>query len=288
MNEFEVLSPGPLAVVVDAGRPGYAALGVSGSGAADRGAYRLGQRLLGQGYDAAALEVTLGSLAVRSTGLVWIALTGADAAATIDGRPIGHGAAVVLRPGQVLRLGHPARGLRTYLSVRGGFAMPAVLGSRSTDLLSGLGPPPLRRGDRLPIGPALGELAFSPVDFAVSAPIAGDPQRLATGPGPRIDWFTDPAALTGTTWTVSADSNRIGVRLEGPGIDRAPGHRGELPSEPLVPGSIQIPPNGQPVVFLADHPVTGGYPVIGVLTSAAVDLIAQARPGERVGFRFTT
>ncbi|WP_026927537.1 biotin-dependent carboxyltransferase family protein [Granulicoccus phenolivorans] len=286
MTEFDVLATGPLTVLCDLGRPGYATVGVSPSGAADRGAYRLGQRLLGQSYDAAALEVTLGGLSVRSSGLVWVALTGAETGATVDGRPVAAGAPFVLQPGQLLRLGRPRAGLRTYLSVRGGFGVPAVLGSRSTDLLSGLGPPPVRRGDRLPIGPVPAELAFAPVDFAVTAPARPEPTELATGPGPRLDWFADPTQLTRTRWTVSSDSNRVGVRLQGTALRRDPAHLGELPSEPLVRGAIQVPPSGQPVVFLADHPVTGGYPVIGVLTPEATDLIAQARPGDLVGFRF--
>lgn len=283
---FEVIATGPLAIFVDAGRPGFASVGVSGSGAADRAAYQLGQRLLGQGYHAAALEVTFGGLALRATALAWVALTGADAQATLDGRPVGHGAAFVIAPGQELRLGMPERGLRTYVSVRGGFGAEPVLGSRSTDVLSGLGPPALRPGDLLSAGPVPAELDFTPVDFA--APTSPQPATpvLDVIRGPRDDWFADPTRLVDATWEVTSESNRVGVRLSGRVLDRHRNHRGELPSEPMVRGSIQVPPSGQPVVFLADHPVTGGYPVIGVLTPAATDLMAQARPGDEIRFRW--
>lgn len=285
---FEVLATGPLTLFCDDGRPGFANVGVSRSGAADRAAYQLGQRLLGQGYHAAALEVTFGGLVLRAAALAWIALTGAAADATLDGRPVGQGAAFVVAPGQELRLGMPDRGLRTYVSVRGGFEAEPVLGSRATDVLSGLGPPLLRAGDQLSIGPVPAELDFTPVDFA--APTSPPPATpvLDVIRGPRDDWFTEPAGLVDASWEVTSESNRVGVRLSGPVLDRHPDHTGELPSEPMVRGSVQVPPNGQPVVFLADHPVTGGYPVIGVLTPEATDLLAQARPGDPVRFRWFT
>ncbi|WP_425310413.1 biotin-dependent carboxyltransferase family protein [Ammonicoccus fulvus] len=283
---FEVIATGPLAIFVDAGRQGFASVGVSASGAADRSAYQLGQRLLGQGYHAAALEVTFGGLVLRATALAWVALTGADAQATLDGRPVGHGAAFVIAPGQELRLGLPERGLRTYVSVRGGFGAEPVLGSRSTDVLSGLGPPAVQPGEVLTIGPVPAELDFTPVDFAAPPSTSATPAVLDVIRGPRDDWFADPAGLVEARWEVTAESNRVGVRLSGPVLDRHQDHTGELPSEPMVRGSIQVPPSGQPLVFLADHPVTGGYPVIGVLTPASADLMAQARPGDGVRFRW--
>lgn len=284
-SRFEVLATGPLAIPCDLGRPGHAAIGVSTSGAADRSAYQLGQRLLGQGYHAAALEVMLGGLALRAKALAWVALTGADSGATLDGIPVGHGASFLIQPGQVLRLGTPTRGLRTYVSVRGGFDLPITLGSRSTDVLSGIGPKPLTAGDTLAIGPTAAELDFAPVDFAppVDTPSGAALDVIA---GPRDDWFSDGDQLTRTTWAVSAESNRVGVRLDGPAIERHPDHRGELPSEGVLRGTVQIPANGRPVVFLADHPVTGGYPAIGVLTAAATDRLAQARPGDSIRFRY--
>jgi len=280
-----VLGTGALTVLCDLGRRGFAALGVSGSGAMDRGAYRLGQRLVGQNYRVAALEVTLGGLALRSTGRAWLALTGADAKATVDGRAVGHGAPFEIHPGQELVLGVPDRGLRTYLSVRGGFDVRPVLRSRSTDVLSGLGPEPLRSGQVLRVGSAYGDWEFAPIWFAPTAfPLGPGPIELAVVPGPRDEWFDGGlAGLLTAAWVVSAQSNRVGVRLVGPVVERRSG-LGELASEPMVRGSVQIPPDGQPVVFGADHPVTGGYPVIGVLTPTASDRIAQARPGDEIRF----
>jgi biotin-dependent carboxylase-like uncharacterized protein len=168
--------------------------------------------------------------------------------------------------------------------VRGGVDVPPVLGSRSTDLLSGIGPAVLDRGVELPIGRTTA--GFPLVEVAPVRSRSGRP-ILPVVPGPRDDWFTPAAlaALTGQPWTVSPDSNRIAVRLQGPVLDRAVD--GELPSEGLLRGAIQVPPNGQPVLFLADHPVTGGYPVIAVVDEAGVDLVAQARPGDVVRFRLS-
>ncbi|GHE13874.1 5-oxoprolinase subunit C family protein [Klenkia taihuensis] len=273
---LEVLSPGPLTTVQDLGRPGLAAEGVGRSGAADRASAALANRLLGNDPSAALLEVTAGGLAVRAGTGVWVALTGARC----PGAPWA--APTWLAAGQQLRLGPPARGLRSYLAVRGGVAVPPVLGSRSTDLLSGLGPPPVAAGDVLPVGTAAG-----PWPGADVAPVAEPVGELvvALRPGPRADWFTDEAhhVLSGTAWEVTGESNRVGLRLAGPSLERV--RDGELPSEGLVRGAVQVPPSGQPVLFLADHPVTGGYPVIGYVADADVDRCAQLAPGDTLRLR---
>ncbi|SDN45087.1 biotin-dependent carboxylase uncharacterized domain-containing protein [Klenkia soli] len=272
-----VLVPGPLTTVQDLGRPGLAAQGIGRSGAADRAAAALANRLLGNRLDDAVLEVTAGGLAVRADAGVWVALTGARC----PGAP--YAAPTWLGPGQELRLGAPVRGLRSYLAVRGGIAVPPVLGSRSTDLLSGLGPPVVAAGDVLPVGRASG--AWSPVDQApVAEPVAGE-LVVAVRPGPRADWFTDDAhrALGTTAWEVTGESNRVGLRLAGPSLERC--RDGELASEGMARGALQVPPSGQPVLFLADHPVTGGYPVIGYVAEADVDGCAQLSPGQAVRFR---
>ena len=191
-SALEVLATGPLTLVQDLGRPGYAALGVSRSGAADRGAFRLGARLLAQDYTRAALEVAAGGLAVRARGPVMMALTGADAHAEVDGHGVGSGAPFELTDGQTLRLGRPTTGLRTYLSVRGGLAVPPVLGSRATDVLSGLGPPPVRVGDLLPVGPP--PARFPNVDLAPAPLPVGGRLILRAGPGPRAGWLADLGA----------------------------------------------------------------------------------------------
>jgi biotin-dependent carboxylase-like uncharacterized protein len=279
-RKLEVLATGALALVEDLGRPGLGATGVGRSGAADRGALRLANRLVANPEGAAGIEVVFGGLAVRAHGLLTVALAGAPAPADVDGRPVGHHALVVLRAGQVLRLGTPPTGLRTYLAVRGGIAVDPVLGSRSTDVLSGLGPEKLVPGAILPVGPEPDALPL--VDVAPVATPPGGDVVLRAVPGPRADFFADLAALTSTTWTASSRSDRVGMRLEGGALERA--GSGELPSEGIVRGSIQVPPGGEPVLFLADHPVTGGYPVAAVVLDADVDRAAQVRPGQRVRF----
>ena len=185
----------------------------------------------------------------------------------------------------------PRRGLRSYLAVRGGFTVPAVLGSRSTDQLAGVGPPRPAPGDVLPIGPAPAAGDIPPGDNPPGAVVGSRPAAapaadgiLEVDLGPRDDWFTAAAIETflSAEFTVSPASNSVGLRLDGPVLARA--RTEELPSEGVVRGSVQVPPDGHPIVFQADHPVTGGYPVIAVLTPAAADRAAQARPGARLRF----
>lgn len=284
---LEILAPGPLATLQDLGRPGLAPVGVGRSGAADRRSATLANRLVANPEGAACVEATYGGLAVRARRPLLVAVTGAPCPLTVDGRPAPANAPVHLDTGAELRLGVPHSGLRTYLAVRGGIAVPAVLGSRSTDLLSGLGPAPLSAGTVLPVGPP--PTAFPCVDLAPVPPVAPPQDReltLRVVPGPRADWFTEGAlaALLTCPYLVGAASDRVGMRLEGPVLDRAVD--AELPSEGMVPGALQVPPSGQPTLFLADHPVTGGYPVIAVVVRADVDRAAQARPGQPL--RFTT
>jgi biotin-dependent carboxylase-like uncharacterized protein len=273
-----VVAPGPLTTVQDLGRPGLAGIGVGRSGACDRASAALANRLVGNDPGAAVLEVTLGGLAVRAGADLVVVTTGA--------RPAGspaHDAPVALRAGATLRLGTPAAGLRTYLAVRGGIAVEPVLGSRSTDLLAGLGPAALREGDVLPVGDPTGGMPGVDV-AAVPDPPAGE-VAVRLLPGPRSDWLTDEALeLLGTAaWTVTSESNRIGLRLDGPALARRVSD--ELPSEGLVRGALQVPPSGTPVLFLADAPVTGGYPVAGYVADADVDRCAQLRPGQTLRLR---
>jgi biotin-dependent carboxylase-like uncharacterized protein len=280
---IEVVRSGPLATVQDLGRPGRAHLGVPRSGAADERAFRLANRLVGNPECAAGLELTFGGAALRFHKHAWIAVTGAHVPVRIDGRAHGTNAPCFVSVGALVEVGTPSSGLRSYLAVRGGVVVDEVLGSRSTDLLSGLGPAPLSRGDGLPIGCCEG-LADIAVDIAPARPIAGTPV-LRVLPGPRDDWFTGDAlaTLTSAPYEVSADSNRVGVRLDGPPLVRA--REGELGSEGMVTGAIQVPPSGLPIIFLADHPTTGGYPVVAVLASIAVSDAAQLRPGQKIRFR---
>jgi biotin-dependent carboxylase-like uncharacterized protein len=277
-----VLASGPLATVQDRGRPGWASIGVTASGAADRFAADLANRLVGNDPGAAVVEVTAGGLRVRAERTVLLAVTGAPVPVVVGGRAGPFNAPLTLPGGAVLTLGRPELGLRSYLAVRGGVDVPPVLGSRSTDTLSGLGPAPLSPGDRLPVGTLGGEEPV--VDVAAVRPPSVRPV-LHVLAGPRRDWLEPAAwtALTGAEWTVTAQSDRVGLRLAGPLLRRE--REGELPSEGLVPGAVQVPPDGAPVLFLADHPVTGGYPVLAVVTSADLPAVAQLRPGDAVRFR---
>lgn len=280
MRALKVLATGPLTALQDEGRRGLGAIGVGRSGAADLPAYRAANRLVGNSFGAAALETTAGGLAVRAHGTLTLAVTGPRTRVLVNGRPAGSHALLHLNDGDALEIANPPTGLRNYLAVRGGIAGGKVLGSLATDLLSGLGPKPLSPGDILRIGGA--QENWPLVD---QLPPAAMTSTLSFTPGPRADWFTPAAheALTAQRWTVTADANRVGVRINGAeGLERAITR--ELPSEGMVVGAVQVPADGQPVLFLADHPVTGGYPVIAVLTAGAVAAAAQLRPGDPVRF----
>jgi allophanate hydrolase subunit 2 len=160
-------------------------------------------------------------------------------------------------------------------------SVPPVLGSRASDTLSGLGPEPVRAGDIIPVGPPPAD--FPNVDQAPTAALSSDTLVLRALRGPRDDWLADPDALVATQWTASSRSDRVGMRLVGEPLQHHVSRQGqELPSEGVVRGSIQVPPAGEPVVFLADHPVTGGYPVVAVLVDEAMDQAAQAVPGQQI------
>ncbi|MFC8299666.1 biotin-dependent carboxyltransferase family protein [Micromonospora orduensis] len=278
-TEIEVLRAGALTTVQDLGRPGWAHLGVPRSGALDPAALRLANRLVGNPEQAAGLEITLNGCALRPTRATTVAITGAEVPVRVGERPGDTGRPLSVPAGAVLRIGPARRGVRSWLAVAGGIDVPPVLGSRSTDTLSGLGPQPLRDGGRLPLGRPLGEPA--PVDLTIGT--TPPPElHLTVRLGPRDDWFTPTALdlLLGTPYTVSPVSNRVGARLAGAPLPRAVA--GELPSEGIVLGAVQVPADGQPLIFLADHPTTGGYPVIGVVTD--VTALAQARPGTTVRF----
>ncbi|GGL06246.1 biotin-dependent carboxyltransferase family protein [Mangrovihabitans endophyticus] len=271
-----VLRTGPLVVLKDRGRPGHGNQGVGPSGAVDRLAYARANALVGNPAGHAVLECTLGGLRVRCDEPATIVLTGTDAVLTVDGSPAGPEQVVRVSAGAVVAVTAPRRGLRSYLAVRGGFDSPPVLGSRSTDPL-GVGPPRPAPGDVLPIGPAPDGPAASPRADPGDGPLEVDL-------GPRDDWFTAAAVATflSAAYTVSPASNSVGLRLDGPPLARS--RDDELLSEGVVRGAVQVPPDGQPIVFQADHPVTGGYPVIAVLTPRSADRAAQARPGARLRF----
>ncbi|MFI8087068.1 biotin-dependent carboxyltransferase family protein [Streptomyces sp. NPDC086080] len=277
-----VVRAGALTTVQDRGRPGHAHLGVPRSGALDGPAAALANRLTGNAPDAAVLETTLDGCSVRPRSTVTMAVTGAPCPVTVDGGPVAWGAPVRVRAGSVLDVGPAVSGVRAYVAVSGGIAVEQALGSRSTDLLSGLGPAPLTDGSVLPLGRP-GHQSHARVDVAPQpAPPAELLLRVVLGP--RDDWFTPTAVrlFTSRAYHVSPASNRIGLRTTGPVLERA--KRAELPSEGVVLGAVQVPPDGTPVVFLADHPTTGGYPVIAVVRPTDLPAAAQAVPGTPVRF----
>lgn len=268
-----VVRAGALTTVQDLGRPGYAHLGVPPSGALDPAALVAANRLVGNEDGAAGLETTLTGVTIRLRDARHVSVVGATASVGVDGEP-APAAAFEVPAGGTVKVGTATRGLRSYVAIAGGIDVLPTLGSRSTDRLSGLGPPPLRDGDDLPLGPSREDRRHADLPEP-----RGGSVRLWRGP--RDDWLTDGAweVLGGAEWTVSRDSDRVGVRLQGPRLAWA--NNGELPSEGLVTGAVQVPPDGQPVVFLNDHPTTGGYPVVGVVRAAD---LAQARPGSTLRF----
>ena len=286
---LRVLAPGPSATIQDLGRPGWFSAGVGVSGAADSDSLRLANRLVGNEDGAAGIECLLGGLQVEAIQALTLAVTGAPVTITVDGDPVEQGSVIELGPGERLALGLATAGLRVYLAVRGGLAVEPVLGSRSRDTLAGLGPEPLQPGDELPVGPATStptSVDEAVSEFASAALITGDPITVRVRFGPRADWFVQPEDLFVGGWTVTDRLDRVGVRLvrqEGdPPLTRRDDR--ELPTEGMPLGAIQVPPSGEPVVFLADHPITGGYPVIGVVHSADLPRVAQARPGQQLIF----
>jgi biotin-dependent carboxylase-like uncharacterized protein len=277
---LEITDAGLQVTVQDLGRDGQAHLGVPRSGALDEPSHRLANRLVANPESAATLECLGGRVAFRTRSAATLAVTGAQVPVTVSGHANDWGNAVTVPAGSLVELGSATTGLRAYVAVSGGIEVEPVLGSRSSDLLSGLGPPPVEEGDVLPVGPPSGR----PVPVDVVRPRKSSPV-LRLRLGPREDWFEPGSVegLGGSSYTVGSESNRIGLRLEGERIRwRA---QDELPSEGMVLGAVQVPPNGQPVVFLNDHPTTGGYPVIGVVVAEDLPVCAQLRPGDEITLR---
>ena len=278
MSSLHILASGPLCTVQDRGRPGHSAIGVGRSGAADVRAHDAANRLVGNGIGCATLESTLGGLRIRAHGRVVAAVTGAPSPVTVNGVADGMYCTIVLSDGDELFIGTSVSGLRTYLAVRGGIGVEPVLGSRSTDTMSGLGPAPVAVSDNYQVGDGSSEW---PAEHWALPPERSGVIRVILGP--RAYWFTDPASLFTQDWVVTSDADRVGVRLDGKTPLKRTSSK-ELPSEGMVVGALQVPPDGMPVAFLADHPVTGGYPVIGVVHSSDIPLLGQLRPGDSVRF----
>ncbi len=280
-----VADPGPRTAVQDGGRPGLAHLGVPGAGPADPVALALANRLVGNAPDSAALEVALAGPRLVAHVPLQAAVVGGGAAPTVAGRPVRAGHVVPLDPGQELAVGPLPGGARAVVALAGGVAGPAVLGSQATDALCGLGPGPLARGDALLLGPAPADRGdhLSAGGAARAGPGAG-PVVLRVLPGPHPDRFTPGAlaALAAVRFAVAPDSDRVGVRLvAAAGAVPRPGP-GEVAPLPVVTGTVQVPPSGEPVVLGPDHATLGGYPVLAVVVSADRHLLGRLRPGDEV------
>ncbi|WP_438765242.1 5-oxoprolinase/urea amidolyase family protein [Kushneria sp. TE3] len=287
---LEIRQPGLQSLFQDLGRNGQTGQGVSGAGAMDKGALRSANRIVGNPSDAAAIEIAQGGLSLICHRPAIVAVTGAEAGVSIttaegDRRDAALWWPIELSEGDTLTLGPVTAGVRCYLALRGGFDVTPVLGSCATDTLAKLGPAPLQPGDTLsPAGLAVTALSLSE-SGEFDLPRAGECVTLDIVMGPRSDWFTDEALtlLCDQNWQVTPRSDRVGIRLEGEhSLARA--HHGELPSEGTVTGALQVPANGQPVLFLADHPLTGGYPVIACVADHHLDLAGQIPPGATVRF----
>ncbi|MCO4275133.1 carboxyltransferase domain-containing protein [Pseudarthrobacter sp. HLT3-5] len=300
-----ILSPGLQSLIQDLGRPGHAGLGVSSAGALDRSSLRRANRIVGNDPSAAVVESVAGGLRVQAVGDQVLAVAGAPSALTIvtpsdvpgpdapddegdqseQAREVPMATAFALLDGEILTIGAPERGFRSYLAIRGGAAVDAVLGSRSTDTMSGIGPAPLAAGQLLGVGAATSSNVVGNPELQPDFPDSGV-TVLDIVPGPRADWFDAAAleSLCAQEWAVTPRSNRVGMRLDGEPLSRS--RDGELPSEGTMAGALQIPPEGQPVLFLADHPITGGYPVIGVVVDHQLDLAAQVPIGGSIRFRW--
>ncbi len=273
---IEVVSPGVLTSVQTAsGRLGWRHLGVPVGGAADPWSARLANRLVGNDDDAALLEVTIHGPQLAIASATTLAVTGASFDVTLDGIPLAGGVARGARAGSLLSVGS-GDGARCYVALGGGLEVEPVLGSRATDLRTGFGGHrgrALRAGDHIRIGTSTGVLRRGRLGLETG------PIRVLRGPHASLD---PDDALLGEEWTAGTEADRAGVRLDG---TRVRATRAEIESIPLALGAIQVPPDGRPIVMLADRPVTGGYAVPACVIDADIGRVAALRPGDRVRFR---
>jgi biotin-dependent carboxylase-like uncharacterized protein len=307
---IDVIRAGLLTTVQDLGRQGYRHLGVARGGALDRLALQVGNRLVGNAPEAAGLEITFGPVVLRFARATRVALTGAEFGATLDGKPVHAWWSLPVKAGQTLTLQAARRDMRGYVAIAGGIDVLPMLGSRSTDLagrFGGLGGRALRDGDRLPLGApaprAASGVSLAAPEFGVKAPswckfglVHEAPRRgrhpsglawampIRVLPGPEYDSFGADAqrAFWADEWLVTPNSNRMGYRLAGTELKRT--RKADLLSHAVIPGTIQVPPNGQPIVLLSDAQTTGGYPKIGAVIEADLWKLAQVRLNTAIRF----
>lgn len=287
MDIFEVVQPGPMTTVQDLGRTGYQQYGVPTSGALDDYAFRLGNLLVGNDEGAAALEITLFGCQLRALQDTLIAITGADLAPAINGRPLPIWESLWVKRDQLLSFSQLRKGCRSYLAVAGGIQVPEIMKSASTCVRAGIGGldgGPLRKGDILRAG-ADATLAGTAQIPASYIPAYSNALALRVILGPQDDYFTSDgiSTLLNSEYTVSAQADRMGYRLEGPLIQHSGG--ADIVSDGIPLGAIQVPGDGMPIILLADRQTTGGYPKIANIISADIPKVAQAKPGDRIRFQ---
>lgn len=279
---LKILRAGLMTSVQDRGRHGWRQYGISISGALDEPSMRTANMLVGNAENSAVLEIVLGQFKAEFRRDGWFALTGADCSAELDGKPVWTGWRLPVKKGQVLSLAMPVSGMRSYLAVNGGFAIEEMLGSHSTDLKAAFGGwqgRKLQDGDALPLGKATRTFQQK---AGVRQLLWGN--RIRALPGPEYSEFSREAqeGFWRVPWKLSAQSNRMGYRLQGRNLQRTATR--DLLSHGLVPGVVQVPPNGQPIVLMADAQTTGGYPRIACIIEADLYQLAQIRLGEPIHF----
>jgi KipI family sensor histidine kinase inhibitor len=280
-----IVRPGLMTTVQDRGRWGRQHEGVPVSGAMDRAAMDGANRAVGNAPGAATLEVTLGGVDVRLEHAGALAVGGADLSATLDGQPLAAGVRVEHGAGSVVSFGARRQGARAYLALDGGVAVAPSLGSRATDLTSGLGGRRLRAGDRVPVGEERrGGPSGPPASLTTARPLPSGGARVRVMPGPHSEWFPSEALerLCRTRYEVTPESNRMGYRLRG--AEPLPRDSREMISDATVEGGLQVPPSGQPILLMADRQVTGGYPIIATVITADLPVVGQLAPGDWIEF----
>lgn len=291
-RSIEVIVPGMQTTVQDAGRIGFQKFGVSVSGAADLYSLQTGNRLVGNEENVPALEVAMGGLQVKFNGDSTFALTGADCIADLDGIRVGTNLTYEARDGSILTLGFAPKSLRAYFCVAGGIDVTKTLDSASTHVASEIGGfngRALTAGDLLPLGDAQSRVAPGSTDLKYEIPAASGSVTVRAVPGPQDDQFSDAGIETffGSKYIVTDQSNRQGVRLDGPEIESKDG-RYDIVSDAVINGSVQIPGDGKPIVLLADRQTTGGYAKIATVISADLPKLGQLRPGDELSFERIT
>lgn len=279
---FKVVNPGMFSTIQDAGRFSYQTFGFSPSGVLDYRAHKLANRLLGNEDDAAVLEMTLLGVELQAQKDIVISTSGAEASVTIDGNRYNHGTAIKLMKGETLKVGKCENGSRTYLAALGGFDVPEILGSRSTHTRSGIGG---FEGRTLKSGDVLKAAGGDFSDGLKQIRTFESDNIIRIIPGQQYDRFEEDVQrkLFSSEYTITKDSDRMGVRLDGPGLQTDEGH--DVLSEPTQLGSIQVPKNGQPIILLNDRQTAGGYARIATVALADIPKLVQKSPGEKLTFK---